>query len=76
MWTLAFGYHEDRTPKRLRADARGRDGGVRHELAAAVSAVEAETEVETTSILPFKVKTARSWRGIVPFTHLAHGRGV
>jgi hypothetical protein len=30
------------------------------------------TEVEATSILPsFNVKTARSWRGIVPFTHLA-----
>jgi hypothetical protein len=26
MWTLAFGHHEDRTPTRLRADARGRDG--------------------------------------------------
>jgi hypothetical protein len=31
-----------------------------------------KTEVEATSILPsFNVKTARSWRGIVPFTHLA-----
>jgi len=29
------------------------------------------TEVEATSILPFlNVKTAHSWRGIVPFTHL------
>src|SRR5262249_10303655 len=36
------------------------------------SAVEATTEVEATSILPsFNVKTARSWRGIVSFTHLA-----
>src|SRR6516225_1937378 len=36
------------------------------------SAVEAKTEVEATSVLPsLKVKTARSWRGIVPFTHLA-----
>jgi hypothetical protein len=26
VWTLAFGHHEDRTPTRLRADARGRDG--------------------------------------------------
>jgi hypothetical protein len=30
-----------------------------------------KTEVETTSILPSKVKTARSWRGILSFTHLA-----
>src|SRR5262245_16355438 len=59
------------TDARLRADARGRDGGVRQELAAAVSAVEAKTEVETTSILPSKVKTARSWRGILASTHLA-----
>src|SRR6516165_9501269 len=36
------------------------------------SAVEAKTEVEATSILPsFNGKTTRSWRGIVPFTHLA-----
>jgi len=62
---------EPHTDARLRADARGRDGGVRQELAAAVNAVEAKTELETTSILPSKVKTARSWRGIVSFTHLA-----
>ena len=31
MWTLAFGYHEDRTP--THGDARGCDGGVRKELA-------------------------------------------
>src|SRR6516162_1675355 len=36
------------------------------------SAVEAKTEVEATSILPsLNGKTARSWRGIVPSTHLA-----
>ena len=30
------------------------------------------TEVGATSILPsLNVKTARSWRGILPFTHLA-----
>jgi hypothetical protein len=29
MWTLALGYHENRTPgAQLRADARGRDGGI------------------------------------------------
>jgi hypothetical protein len=34
--------------------------------------VEAKTEVEATSILPsLNGKTTRSWRGIVPFTHLA-----
>jgi len=34
MWTLAFGHHEDRTPTHGYADnARGRDGGVREELA-------------------------------------------
>jgi len=31
-----FGHHEDRTPTRLRGDARGRDGGVREELVAGV----------------------------------------
>jgi hypothetical protein len=37
MWTLAFGYHEDRTPTHgLRRDARGGDGGVREKLAAGV----------------------------------------
>ena len=30
MWTLAFGHHEDRTPTRLRADARSRDGWLSH----------------------------------------------
>jgi len=34
--------------------------------------VEAKTEVEATSILPsLNGKTARSWRGIVRFKHLA-----
>ena len=39
--------------------------GVREELAAGIA-------VEATSILPsLNAKTARSWRGILPFTHLA-----
>jgi hypothetical protein len=38
LWTLAFGQHEDRT-SRLRANARGRDGGIRQELAAGVRPV-------------------------------------
>ena len=34
--------------------------------------MEAKSEVEATSILPsLSGKTARSWRGIVCFTHLA-----
>jgi len=38
MWTLAFGHHEDRRPNaRLRADARGGDGGVREELEAGIA---------------------------------------
>ena len=38
LWTLAFGQHEDRSvaDARLRGDARGRDGGVREELAEGV----------------------------------------
>src|SRR5262249_19086308 len=52
---------------RLRGDAPGRDGGVREELAAGVVQLKPTTEVEATS----DVKTARPWRGIVPFTHLA-----
>src|SRR5215475_13307752 len=64
--------HSAHADARLRVDARGRDGGVREELAAGVVQLKPETEVEATSILPsLNVKTARSWRGIVPFTHLA-----
>jgi hypothetical protein len=36
MWTLAFGYHEDRTPTHGYADG---DGGVREELASGLSDV-------------------------------------
>src|SRR5215831_8829631 len=58
------------TDARLRRDAPGRHG--REELAAGVVQWKPKTEVEATSILPFlNGKTARSWRGIVPFTHLA-----
>jgi hypothetical protein len=35
-WTLAYSRLEDRTPTHGHADARGRDGGVRQELAAAL----------------------------------------
>src|SRR5262245_53793107 len=53
-------------------DARGRDGGVREESAAGVVQRTPKTEVEATSILPsLNGKTARSWRDILPFTHLA-----
>ena len=44
----------------------------REKLAAGVVQLKPTTEVEATSFLPsLKVKTASSWRGIVPFTHLA-----
>jgi len=33
LWTLAFSQHEDRCRRTLRADARGRDGGVREKMA-------------------------------------------
>ena len=57
---------------RLRADARGGDGGVRKVLAPGVVQLEPKTKVEPTSILPsLNVKTARSRRAIVPSTHLA-----
>src|SRR5215831_1064116 len=56
----------------LQGEARGRDGGVREELAAGVVQWKPKTEVEATSILPsLNGKTARSWRGIVALTHLA-----
>jgi hypothetical protein len=48
----------------------------REKLAAGVVQLKPTTEVEATSFLPsLKVKTASSWRGIVPFAHLAR-RGV
>jgi hypothetical protein len=34
MWTLAFGHHEDRMPTHGYEPTRGRDGGIREELAA------------------------------------------
>src|SRR5215468_11328959 len=43
-------------------------------LAIAIELLNAKptTKVEATSILPsLNAKTARSWRGILPFTHLA-----
>src|SRR5215471_18632546 len=56
----------------LQGEARGRDGGVRQELAAGAVQWKPRTEVEATSILlSLNVKTVRSWRGIVAFTHLA-----
>ena len=33
VWTLTYGYHEDRTPPRLRANPRGRHAGVREVVA-------------------------------------------
>jgi hypothetical protein len=37
MWTLIFGYHENRTPSHYYAPTRGHDGGVQEELAAAIN---------------------------------------
>jgi hypothetical protein len=37
MWTLLFGYHEDRTPTHGYEPTRGCDGGVRQELAPAIA---------------------------------------
>src|SRR5262249_4803418 len=59
--------HSGHASARLRADARGRDGGIRKELAAGVSRRQ-RWEATASSL---NVKTARSWRGIVPSTHLA-----
>src|SRR5262245_38107032 len=71
-WTLAFAQPDDRTPTHGYGDARGRDGGIRKKLAAGVAQLKLTREVEATSIVPsLNGKTARSWRGIVPFTHLA-----
>jgi hypothetical protein len=39
MWTLAFDYHGPHAAAQLRGDARGRDVGVRQELAAGVKGV-------------------------------------
>src|SRR6516164_10394173 len=63
---LALGHHEDRTPTHGYAATR------EAAMAAGVVQLKPETEVEATSILPsLNGKTARSWRGIVLFTHLA-----
>jgi hypothetical protein len=76
-WTLAFAQPDDRTPAHGYGDARGRDGGIRKKLAAGVVQLKLTREVEATSILPsLNVKTGRSWRGILPFTHLAREGGV
>src|SRR5215510_735853 len=57
---------------RLRADARGRDGGVRQKAGGGSSAVRADRQrSKQPASCPPNVKTAGSWRGIVPFTHLA-----
>src|SRR5262249_9603765 len=55
---------------RLRGDAQGRDGGVRQQAGGGSSAVEAEDRGRSPSL---NRKTARSWRDVVPFTHLARG---
>jgi hypothetical protein len=37
MWTLLFGYHEDHTPTHGYEPTRGRDGGIREELAPGIA---------------------------------------
>ena len=39
MWMLVFGHHEDRTPTHGYEPTRRRDGGIRQELAAGVTAM-------------------------------------
>ena len=82
MWTLAFGYHEDRTPTHGYEPMReAANGGVRQELTAGVVQWKPKTEIEATGVLPplktarlhLNGKTARSWRGTFSFTHLARG---
>ena len=53
-WTLAFGQPEERTPTHGRGEPRGRDGGVREELAAGVKGVDrpAVTSIQNISGLP------------------------
>src|SRR5262249_9031895 len=65
---VAIAFRLSREP-RPGANARGRDGGVREELAAGIVQLKPRTEVRATSIL--NGKTARSRRGILPSTHLA-----
>jgi hypothetical protein len=50
---LVLGHHQDRTPTHgYEPTRKGRDGGVRKELAAGVMQLKPKTEVEATSILP------------------------
>src|SRR5215468_4006374 len=54
------------------ARAAGSDFPVFLAIATELLNAKPTTKVEATSILPsLNVKTARSWRGILPFTHLA-----
>ena len=86
MWMLVFGHHEDRTPTHGYEPTRRRDGGIRQELAAGVTAMRmrgsrplAGTEARTLT----RVRRAsfgadararrleRSWRGS-PLSLLYH----
>ena len=70
MWTLAFGHHEDPTPTHGYEPTR-EAAMAREELAAGV--VEADDRGGSCQHFApsSNAKTARSWRGIFPFTHLA-----
>ena len=62
-WTLAYGHHEDRTPIYGYEPTR--------EAAMTAFAKRLAAGGATSILPPLNVKTARSWRGILPFTHLA-----
>src|SRR5262245_33611853 len=70
LWTILC--YEDRQPVHGYKVTREPSIAVREELAAGVVQLKPETEAEATSILSsLNCKTARPWRGILPFTHLA-----
>jgi hypothetical protein len=61
--TLAFGHHEEHAGVRLRADARGRDGGVRQELAAGMIAAPAHEWFQVKGLIAAKPTTHVRYRG-------------
>src|SRR5262252_490780 len=70
MWTLAYGHHEDRSP--IHGYETTREAAMVAFAKSWRQEFKPTTEVEATSILPsLNGKTTRSWRAIVPFTHLA-----
>ena len=61
MWTLAFGYHEDRTSTHGYAEtARGRDGGVRKKLAMGIGRVLINAQIAAAYALKYQYQRWRS----------------